>query len=236
MKTEKRRSRRSIFFGCLCALLALFALAPSTAWPGRAVENAPYDDGGYFYTGALHAGKFNGYGTVAFPDGARYEGGFYEGAFQGAGIFRCGDWFFDGIFENGEPIEGVLHAGEKEIDFRANRFELAKHWRYAGVLGAKGQRGRGLFIFADGAKYEGECADGLAQGQGTYTDKDGNRLYTGAWRAGSYEGEGAYTAPDGSFTYKGSFRAGKFEGKGTVTTKEGKIVAGMWKSGWRVAK
>ena len=234
------KSRKAIFSGCLCALallcLAVFALAPSTAWFGRTVIDAPYDDGGYLYTGTLFAGKFNGYGKIAFKDGTRYDGGFYEGAFHGAGVFIGDGWSFDGIFENGKPVRGLLVTDEKSIKVNGESYELAERWVYIGALGPRGQRGRGTFLFEDGAKYEGECAEGLAQGQGTYTDKDGQLLYEGAWRAGSYEGEGIYTAPDGSFRYKGGFRAGKFEGRGTVTTKEGKKVAGTWKNGWRVAK
>jgi len=233
-------SNRLKFITSAAAALALlcfavFALAPSTAWLGRTVIDQPYDDDSYLYTGTLKSGKFYGYGKIAFADGTRYEGGFFDGRFHGVGFFYSDEWSFEGVFEHGEPVRGVLR-GEEEIVFDENSYALAERWSYIGALGSKGQRGKGVFFFEDGAIYEGECADGLAQGQGMYTDGGGHVLYVGAWQAGLYEGEGEYNAPDGSFNYKGSFRAGKFEGMGTVTTREGELISGTWKSGWRVKK
>jgi len=231
--------RKSVIVGCFCALallcFAVFALVPSTAWSGRTVIDQPYDDNEYLYTGTLKAGKFNGYGKIAFANGTRYEGGFFDGRFHGEGVFYGEDWRLEGLFEDGEPVRGVLY-GEEEIIFDENSFALAERWKYTGALSPKGQRGKGAFVFEDGATYEGECAEGLAQGRGTYTDSGGHVLYAGVWQAGLYEGEGEYHAPDGSFSYRGNFRGGKFEGEGAVTTREGKVITGTWKRGWRVAE
>ena len=235
----QRKKRRSVVASCLCALVllcfAVFALVPSTAWFGRTVVDKPYDDGEYMYTGTLKAGKFNGVGKIAFADGTRYEGGFYESCFHGEGTFFGEEWSFEGVFENGKPVSGILH-GKEDILVGKDSYELKERWKYTGALGSRGQRGTGAFEFEDGAKYEGECVGGLAQGQGSYTGKDGKLIYKGGWHTGKYEGEGEYTAPDGSFSYKGAFRAGQFEGKGTVTVSGGKTVAGQWRNGWRVSK
>ncbi|MDR0532250.1 MAG: hypothetical protein LBG83_09355 [Oscillospiraceae bacterium] len=246
---KSRRPRRLPVVGwavCAAALIsfAVFSLAPSTAWFGRKVIDKPYDDGGYTYTGTLHAGKFSGGGKVSFSDGSHYEGDFLDGSFQGQGKFTGTDgWSYEGLFENGRPTTGILYTKQGELNVDFSRGEIALHnaealklWKYSGGLSARGQRGSGVFTFPDGAKYAGEFANGFAEGQGTYTDGDGKALYTGGWATGLYSGEGKYAAPDGSFRYEGQFANGQFNGEGTVTTKEGKTIAGTWKNGKRVKK
>jgi hypothetical protein len=78
-------------------------------------------------------------------------------------------------------------------------------------------------------KYEGHLQNGLAQGKGVAQGLD---TYTGNFRKGLPNGEGVYTDYEGN-VYKGSFVNGYKEGKGELTVREaGKemILKGYWES------
>lgn len=236
---DKLRRRRgaliAAFFVGVIAALALYALLPGEGVP-RQAAGAVYDEGGFSYTGTLRGGKFSGQGRLDFAGGGRYEGSFAAGRFEGQGAFTSADgWVFEGRFSEGKPVRGVLHMedGDIEADAESGIYAVKDGWRYMGLLGTKGPRGQGEFIFADGAVYRGEFLNGKPHGQGGYTDASGTVVYTGWWHDGKFEGEGEYQAPDGSFSYKGSFRAGKFSGPGTLTKADGTVLSGAWKAGWR---
>jgi hypothetical protein len=55
------------------------------------------------YSGPLQAGKANGQATVRYPDGARYDGGFQDGAKSGHGVFTELKAKYDGAWKNGKP-------------------------------------------------------------------------------------------------------------------------------------
>jgi hypothetical protein len=78
-------------------------------------------------------------------------------------------------------------------------------------------------------KYEGECKDGKANGNGK---AEGVDSYTGMFKNGFPEGNGEYNWANKD-KYIGNFRKGQLEGKGEMhyATKNGKdsIVVGFWK-------
>ena len=51
--------------------------------------------------------------------------------------------------------------------------------------------------YTNGSKYDGQWADGKAQGLGTFTAKNGTS-YFGKWSSGKRYGEFEITKPDGS--------------------------------------
>lgn len=84
-------------------------------------------------------------------------------------------------------------------------------------------------------KYEGEMKKGLASGKGTATGTD---TYTGHFTQGLPDGQGIYTFKNGD-VYQGAFKNGIMEGKGIMTTKiNGKdsIVTGYWDTGKYIGK
>jgi len=239
-KNEQRRKQRGVFLAALCvcavAALALFALLPGEGFPSR-VENELYDDTAFAYTGTLRGGRFSGQGRIEFAEGGWYEGGFSNGRFEGRGTFSSVDgWTFEGTFSEGKPLRGVFHTDEGDIkaDAESGIYAAEGAWRYLGLLGVNGPRGRGEFTFADGAVYSGGFQNGLPGGEGTYTDAAGVPVYIGHWQGGLFDGEGEYRAADGSFAYKGSFRAGKFDGPGALSRRDGTVLTGIWQAGWRV--
>ena len=72
--------------------------------------------------------------------------------------------------------------------------------------------GQGIYLWANGNKYEGLFKDGRAHGEGTSAWPDGEG-YVGSWKNGLMHGEGVYTYPDGT-EYVGSFKNDKMDGEG----------------------
>lgn len=44
------------------------------------------------------------------------------------------------------------------------------------------KNGKGLFLWPDGRKYDGEYKDDLKDGYGMFSSKDGNTYYKGQWK------------------------------------------------------
>src|SRR5690606_32069238 len=70
-----------------------------------------------------------------------------------------------------------------------------------------------------GGHYQGAFVNGAFDGEGEYTDADGN-LYRGIFRHGQLTGEGVFEGADG-LHYEGEFADGLFQGQGTLTYANG---------------
>jgi len=79
-------------------------------------------------------------------------------------------------------------------------------------------------------KYKGQVENGKPNGQGTYTNPDGD-MYEGEFKDGE-EWNGTYTWYDGR-KYYGEFKDGKKHGQGTYTISTGGKYIGEWKDGER---
>jgi len=104
------------------------------------------------------------------------------------------------------------------------------------LLGCR--EGEGKAQFPNGDMYEGQFADGLRSGKGTYTfaappPADGEdpkpplSVYEGSWKKGLRHGVGMQTFSTGD-KYHGSFAAGVRAGQGTMYYANGDIYCGMW--------
>jgi hypothetical protein len=82
--------------------------------------------------------------------------------------------------------------------------------------------------------YEGDWADGVMHGQGTYTFTDGC-TYEGDYADGKRNGRGIYHFLDGSF-FEGEYRDGVAEGRGTFTFVDGTAEVGRWEAGQPVGE
>ena len=91
--------------------------------------------------------------------------------------------------------------------------------------------GKGIMIYEDGSKYDGEWKEGQKDGKGTFTASDGMK-YVGEFKHGKNHGHGSLIFPDGEM-WDGEFR----EDKPWNTTHHdknvnifGKYVDGKWRS------
>ena len=78
-------------------------------------------------------------------------------------------------------------------------------------------------------KYKGQVENGKPNGQGTYTNPDGEK-YVGEWKDGEKHGQGTYTYHHG-FKYVGEWKDNRKHGQGTYTLTDGNRFEGEWKDG-----
>ena len=205
-------------------------------------DSAEFQSGGFTFTGEMKDGLFEGDGTIVFNDGGVFTGAFSDGRFSGDGTFYnnggadTSDWYYNGVFQNGRTDGGVFHSsGGTEIFFgrgSAGADIAAPKWQYNGEFNEHGQNGTGSFTFEDGSVYNGSFLNGLANGEGEYSDAEGKTIYKGSFSNGAFNGQGVYFSPEG-WSYEGSFKNGLFDGDGTYTD-ENSIVHGIWKEGAQV--
>ena len=98
----------------------------------------------------------------------------------------------------------------------SNGLEVVKHgkgvqlWKdgakYDGEWRDGKANGKGTFYHVNGDVYEGDFKDDRANGYGTYYHKNGSK-YTGSWRDDLKDGFGREEWEDGSY-YEGHFKAG----------------------------
>jgi hypothetical protein len=86
---------------------------------------------------------------------------------------------------------------------------LTENYTYEGGIVNKEPHGRGIFQYANGDRYVGECKFGKADGYGTYYFKAGG-IYKGFFSYGKIDGVGTYT--DSTNVYKGTWRRDRKHG------------------------
>lgn len=79
--------------------------------------------------------------------------------------------------------------------------------------------------FDDGGRYEGQCVDGVGEGQGVYYYNNGDR-YVGGWYAKNRHGAGIVTASDGK-TMEGQWRNGVAYDNFTIKWPNGSRYVGI---------
>ena len=138
----------------------------------------------------------------------------------------------------------------------SGRYDDGRTWHYRGGKFADRKDGKGLMVWSDGDRFEGEWVayEGPKRGTMTYRDgnvytgqvatnfdphgkgrkvwKDGGCSYEGDWVDGRQHGEGAYRCPSG-YTRIGSHRNGKVHGPAVVVWADGSRYEGNWSDGNR---
>jgi len=104
---------------------------------------------------------------------------------------------------------------------------------YTGYLIDGQLHGEGKKIY-NGAVYEGTWEYGYLNGQGTYTNAEGD-CYTGDWVKGLKHGTGTYKWANGD-SYEGAWQDGLRHGTGTYEWASGNIYTGDWVEGERTGE
>ena len=89
------------------------------------------------------------------------------------------------------------------------------------------QEGIGKTNHPDGREYLGEYNNGEENGFGEWSDLDG-QTYRGEFKDGNFDGKGICNVPDGG-SYQGEFVEGRIEGEGEYKFPDGNIAKGIWK-------
>lgn len=158
--------------------------------------------------------------TLTLPDGVIYTGDTLNGQPHGYGTIT---W----------PDE-LKYTGEFNFGKRQGEGNLAGLGiKYSGQWFNDKPHGKGRLILnerkTDQYIYEGEFTDGLPNGYGVSSLKNGC-IYEGQWKDGKWHGLGKLVYLDGSM-YVGEWANGKQHGQGTFTFYNGIVLSGTWVNG-----
>lgn len=98
---------------------------------------------------------------------------------------------------------------------------------YIGKMDILGRRcGKGIYLFSDGDRYEGEFFENEFSGEGIYYFANGC-VYEGEFRNSDFNGFGKYTTADG-YVYIGEHKDNLAHGYGKYYFGDSLIREGMW--------
>ena len=183
-------------------------------------------------------GEFSGHGVYkSKPESIIYIGEFKNDQKNGMGFMYSKGGMLYGEFKNDRLIRGTGKRRFKddhptfEGDFENERLIYGKRdWpngdTYVGALDERGgiDDGKGVFTWANGAKYDGEYKDGLMHGFGVFTF-DGS-VFEGQFK-NDRKHKGTLTSSDGN-VYKGYFKNNKKHGRGHLTLSNGAVLMGRF--------
>lgn len=121
-----------------------------------------------------------------------------------------------------------------------------------GCISGSCEDGKGIYVYTNGYKYQGNFVNGVREGYGQLSNPNGES-YDGMWADDNFSGQGTYIWPNGSkYTgewkngvkdgygiyfysngdkYVGYFRNEKFHGKGKYTWADGSVQEGTYENG-----
>lgn len=106
------------------------------------------------YNGDWYAGSMEGKGILYYAGGAKaYEGQWKDDKFHGMGIVH-----------NESPLKLLVPFDYTNFD------NVGEHWvRYEGDFYNDNKEGKGVLIFTNGDRYDGQFRDDMVHGVGTFT-------------------------------------------------------------------
>lgn len=127
---------------------------------------------------------------------------------------------------NGDCYEGFWEDDKPQ----GRGIYIWKDWgRYEGDFDKGVISGLGKRTYSSGNVYVGEFSNGKKHGRGEMRFKNGDK-YEGEWDDEDFHGEGRYTWKSGDI-FVGTFKRDKREGRGTLTLSTGEVIEGEWKDG-----
>ena len=197
---------------------------------------------GEWYEGTWDGDEPHGKGAHHYASGDVYTGEWRRGARHGRGTLACanldeyeGDWV-DGM-RWGEGTQKVGESGDVLVG-RWERDQLNGRGR---LLGGNGEAydgefrggvrdGEGECVYAGGAVYRGQWADGACEGHGRL--QNGDAYYEGGWHLGEMCGHATRKYESGE-VYNGEFARGLRHGAGAWRDADGNTYDGEWVDGMR---
>ena len=174
------------------------------------------------YEGNWGDGKRHGQGILTWANGDRYEGEWIQGKRHGQGVFTDSKGSkYDGSWLDGQPDGHGIYCKGRILKERfknpERHYELMECFEGAWVKGEF--KGAGRFNNSE-ILYIGDFADGKPNGNGTYTDKKGNRG-EGVWKDGRFSGQGVFT-DDSGLRFEGEFIDSKPTDNGSFFREDSK--------------
>lgn len=231
---------------------------PETKWPGqkytgywkngeRTGQGTYYYSDGAKYTGNFQGNSLTGQGSYFWNNGDKYEGDWIKTKMDGYGTYFYAD---DASTETGYWNNGKF-VGNSKSDYKTSNTNTTSNTT-SGCISGNCNSGYGVYVWANGEKYEGNWKDDMRGGEGTNYFTSG-AVHKGQWKADKKNGFGTYTYKkesiydkyvgefveekmtgkgelfykDGS-KYTGGFKDNLFEGEGTYVHADGKIEKGKW--------
>lgn len=141
-----------------------------------------------------------------------------EGADAGCRVWNRFPQAQETVTWSGPCVNGAT-AGEGVLTWMSVRLGQPQVETYTGRRERGREHGDGLYLAADGSRYEGGWRFGVKHGTGTYTSPEGN-VYVGEYVEGLRQGHGVYALANGS-RYEGEWWGGKQHGRGIATWHDG---------------
>lgn len=168
------------------------------------------ESGTRMYVGDLKAGARHGRGTISYPDGARYAGGWQDNQRSGEGEYT---------WPNGDKFAGNWRNDKQN---GPGQYLQAKSGnQYAGNYKDGRFHGEGIYQWGEtGNRYEGAYTEGKRTGKGTlYYKKSGNR-YEGDFLNGKRHGYGTFYSARGRIAeHEGYWENDQRNGAATIQMK-----------------
>jgi hypothetical protein len=157
---------------------------------------------------------------------------------RAAGYFR-GNLLWEGLMWQNDVLSFEFHEGKLKAVMSCDAIQ--DDWYqcsdgqkfkpledgYFDVNNSK--QGRFIFIFADGAVFEGNLIDDRTNGYGKFTWTDGS-VYEGNWENGNFGGYGKFAWSNGD-VYEGNWENDIQHGYGKFTWADGDVYEGNWENG-----
>ncbi len=180
--------------------------------------------GGAVYIGEFLKGEISGAGICYYLDGSKYQGEWNYGYPEGRGAKQFPDgkkW--TGKWKKGMPVgENGATLSESAIARQLSHTYTVQ----SGCIRGNCENGKGLVVYPDGSRYEGDFLQNKPHGEGVFHYPNGDR-YNGQFRNGLRNGAGRLSYASGG-TAEGLWRdgelAGSHERKGCV---EGDCIQGF---------
>jgi hypothetical protein len=159
--------------------------------------------------------SLNGKGRAVYANGASYEGDFVNGDMEGQGVYHFADGgVYEGEWHNGIPNGRGVYHGIPNGPFGMRR-DFAGTW-VNGCFAQAPLTGKGVWVFANGSRWEGDLLNAKLNGHGREVYPRENESYEGNLLNGKYEGTGVYRYHDGG-VYEGEWHNGIPNGRGCIT-------------------